>query len=141
MTSEILNISILLSIINFIIYFKFKSISLKINLFDLPDNNRKTHKEPVAAIGGFIIFFNLFIIYFYNLHYQVIDENLNYLIIFSFLIFLICIYDDKYNLSAIIKFILITIVVFSAILFDNNFIIEEINFTSLRACHKIAINN
>ena len=130
MTTEILIISILLILINIFICIRFNQISILINLFDLPDDKRKIHKEPVAAIGGFIIFFNLILIYFYNLYTPIIEDDLNHLIIFSFFIFLICAYDDKYDLSANIKFLLIIAVVMSAIFFDENLIIEKISFNS-----------
>ena len=47
-------------------YFIFRLIKLqnKINIFDEPDGFRKLQKKAVPPIGGFIIFFNVILIFF-----------------------------------------------------------------------------
>ena len=54
-------------LINFFLIKYFNIIAKKINLFDIPDQIRKTHKDKVAPIGGVIVFFNLLIFLIYNL--------------------------------------------------------------------------
>ena len=51
---------------NFFIIFYFKRISKFINIFDIPNENRKIHKTKVANVGGFIFFFNIIVTFFFH---------------------------------------------------------------------------
>ena len=53
-------ITILLCIIaNILFVFKFNKIASIINLFDIPDNKRKLHKDKVALLGGLLLFLSI----------------------------------------------------------------------------------
>ena len=59
-----LNIMYLFFIIvslNVIFLFFFDKISKKLNLYDIPDNFRKIHTQPVALIGGLNIFLSFIV--------------------------------------------------------------------------------
>jgi len=51
---------------NFFIVFYFKRISKFINIFDIPNDNRKIHNVKVANVDGFIFFFNIIIIIIFH---------------------------------------------------------------------------
>ena len=57
------NFIVISVIINLTFCLFFDKISLRLNIFDNPDDARKIHKKKVAAIGGFLYFINL--IFFY----------------------------------------------------------------------------
>ena len=48
------------------ITFYFKRISKFINIFDIPNENRKIHKTKVANIGGFIFFLILILLLYFT---------------------------------------------------------------------------
>ena len=80
-----------------------KKIAIYFKILDVPDKERKIHKEAVPLLGGLAIFFSFFISLFL-VRAQLVSGNLNYhhwlgfflgaliLMIGGFL-------DDKYNLS------------------------------------------
>ena len=126
--------------INTLIVYYFDEISKIINLFDIPDNNRKLHKHKVASIGGCLIFFNiiLFLIYYlYNFAFY--KYHLNYFEFREFIFFLLfttlfCVtgfFDDKFNLNSNIRLILYFFFISILIFFDNSIIIKNINFSFL----------
>ena len=118
--------------------FLFNRISEKINLYDYPDGIRKYQKIKVSCIGG-IYFYTLFlVILFYGL---LIGNNFNYisnlilienykefyLFLFTItILFLIGVYDDKYELKSSLKTILLIIFIFFYVYFEENIQIKEI---------------
>jgi UDP-GlcNAc:undecaprenyl-phosphate GlcNAc-1-phosphate transferase len=110
-----------LFILNIFLIIFFNKFSRFINLFDNPDNKRKLHKKPIASIGGFLIFLNLFI-YFIFVQYKYFYLNLTYfnfnnsdfLIFFVFLtfFFILGLVDDKFNLNANFKLVLFSFIIF-----------------------------
>ena len=135
-------------IINLIFCLFFEKISLQINIFDIPDQNRKIHKKKVASIGGFLYFTNLilFLLYliifddFLDGHKTKFLNGLKQYFSFFFissLIFIVGALDDKVNLSAMKKFIIfISLIIFSLI--DQSMIISSLNFELLNL--KIILN-
>ena len=54
---------------NILFAVKLNTIASIINLFDIPDNNRKLHKGKIALLGGLLLFLSLLILsvnFFYN---------------------------------------------------------------------------
>ena len=45
--------------VNFLFFYNLNSIAKIINIFDVPDNNRKIHKGKIPALGGLLIIFNI----------------------------------------------------------------------------------
>ena len=124
---------------NFFIIFYFKRISKFINIFDIPNENRKIHKTKVANVGGFIFFFNIIVTFFFhylgviNLVNNVFFLNNYQLIIFltiSSLFFFIGLYDDKFGISATKKLFLIIFLTFIYCKFDNSILIQKLIFTN-----------
>jgi UDP-GlcNAc:undecaprenyl-phosphate/decaprenyl-phosphate GlcNAc-1-phosphate transferase len=129
----------------------FEKIAKKINLYDYPDKVRKFQKKKVSVIGGFIfiIFFNLFIIFNYQ---KLIDfnhfpnllvlESFREIFLFQFVIisvFLIGLYDDRYNLRAINKASLLIVLISVFVFFEADSQITEIRITLLD--EKIILGN
>lgn len=118
-------------------FFNISKISSKLNLFDYPDGKRKIHKKKTPLLGGIFIFINLlFLFFFYDFEFFVnfkqllIDKN-KIIFLFSFVsIFLIGIYDDKYNSSPTKRILLFILI--SYILLSNNpkIIIDYLKFES-----------
>ena len=131
----------ILVILNFFLFFFFNKLSKLINLFDIPNDNRKLHKKPIAAIGGFLIFVNLFI-YFIFTEYKYFYLNIpltnfnNYdfviFFVFSTLFFLIGLCDDKYNLNANFKLILFLLIIIILLFSSENFLFTYLKFSFLR---------
>ena len=62
-----------LIILNILIFLNFEKFSKKLNFFDQPNSNRKIHHEPVANIGGIIIYINIVVLLLYQIF--VLDEK------------------------------------------------------------------
>lgn len=85
-------ILLILLILNICLIFFFNKFSKVINLFDNPDNTRKLHKKPIASIGGFLIFLNLFIYFIFEqykfFYFNIISPGFNNFDLTIFFIFL-----------------------------------------------------
>jgi UDP-GlcNAc:undecaprenyl-phosphate GlcNAc-1-phosphate transferase len=131
---------VILFISNLSFLFFFNKLSKLINLFDIPNDNRKLHKIPIAAIGGFLIFVNLFIYFifteykYFYLNIPLSDFN-NYdfaiFFIFSTLFFLIGLYDDKFNLNSNFKLILFSLIIIILLFLTNNLLLTYLKFSFL----------
>ena len=141
MTIEIENIFLILIILfNFILIIFFDKIKLfHINL-DNPDGKRKLHKKPIPLAGGTIIFLNLIIYFIFLSSNQnaLLNENIfnNYkdLIVFfvtSLLIFSLGFMDDKFNITASKKFLIISVIIILSLIFDDTLNIKIIKFSFL----------
>jgi UDP-GlcNAc:undecaprenyl-phosphate GlcNAc-1-phosphate transferase len=125
-------------LINFFLIKYFNIISKKINLFDIPDQVRKIHKEKVAPIGGVIIIFNLLIFLIYNFinYFLIKNDLLNFkfdeiifFYLFIFLFFLIGFVDDKLNISSTKKLFIFSLNIFLFLSINNTYEIERLNFS------------
>jgi len=127
---------LIIFIFNIFLFSKNNFISNKINLFDYPDNKRKIHLKKIAISGGIFIFIN-FIILLIILSFDFIKIT-NLLFVekrdfFSFLIlifslFVIGLYDDKYDLDPFRKLFLYSFFILICLLIDEDLIIRELNF-------------
>ena len=138
---EIENIFLIfIALFNFLLVIFFDKIKiLHINL-DNPDGIRKLHKKPIPLAGGVIIFLNLVIFFLFLLNNpnilsnETIFNNYKELIIFfltSSLIFFLGYIDDKFNILAIKKFFIISIIIILSLIFDNSLNINVIKFSFL----------
>lgn len=120
----------------FLTYFsKIKVFHLNI---DKPNKKRKFHLKPTPLAGGTLIFFNLII---YSIIYKFSDAQIereiffnnessfNYFIIISSIIFLLGFVDDKINLRANFKFLILTLIILILLILDSNLIIKDIKFS------------
>ena len=116
----------------FFIFFDF--ICPVINLMDEPDNDRKIHKKKIPLLGGLLIFFNFFIfVFFYffseNLNFNINLREMTSLIVGSTLIFILGVYDDKYNVNHNTKLILLSFIILIALKTDDSLIISQLDFS------------
>jgi UDP-GlcNAc:undecaprenyl-phosphate GlcNAc-1-phosphate transferase len=135
---QIYYLIIFLLIINYFFVKKFKKISLYIKLFDHPDKIRKLHKTKTSTIGGFIVYLNLTIFFFYYLiKTKYFNGGLNFFsykelfifFLFLSLFFFIGFIDDKYNLAANIKLFIFAVLLYFLFYFDNGLLINQIKFS------------
>ena len=133
-------INVFFIILNLIFVYYFKKINFFHKNIDKPDNKRKLHKKPIPLAGGIIIFINLFLynlIIFFNKNLflnEVLFVNQFDLILFflcSTAIFILGYIDDRLNISAKIKFIIITILILFILFLDKNLILNQIKFSFL----------
>jgi UDP-GlcNAc:undecaprenyl-phosphate GlcNAc-1-phosphate transferase len=93
---------IIFSFISFILFLLSSKIAKNLKLIDTP-NSRSFHKYPVPKIGGAVLgILIIFIVKFNNF-----DDQLEYILCYSFLITVIGLVDDKYNLKPYTKLTLI----------------------------------
>ena len=110
--SSFIILFIIIIIVNLFLFKQNQFLSNKIKLIDYPDNPRKIHKEKVAITGGLFIFVNLIFLFLISKlsFFQSIEFSLEYKRqIFSFLLliislFIIGLYDDKYDLNPLKSF-------------------------------------
>ena len=113
-------------ILNLIIFYKYELFCKLINIYDLPDKKRRIHKFKIPLTGGIIFFINiifLFILYNNNFEDLGVFENKSqfYLFIFSCVfIFLIGLLDDKLNISANKKLLLLIFILSFILYFDKD---------------------
>ena len=138
--SEINILSIIIFIFfQFLFIINFNKIAQSINIYDEPDNIRKKHNKKTSLLGGSIIFLSII----FNLYYFLNGQNfLNadqlifktridyiYFLVSCFFMYLIGLFDDKYNLNYSIKFTLTICVLLITLFFDKELIINEIYFS------------
>jgi UDP-N-acetylmuramyl pentapeptide phosphotransferase/UDP-N-acetylglucosamine-1-phosphate transferase len=114
-----------------IIYYK--QISVVLNLFDYPNKNRSLHKYPVSKIGGVIILLIIFNI----LNYLLINDQItNKLFLSSILLFflfgILLLADDFYDLSPNPRIIIMSIILFIYLSFNQELIIKDVKFFFLK---------
>ena len=132
-------ILIILSIINFLIFYNLKKFSKIIGIFDVPDKKLKLHERKIPILGGPILFINLIIflsyqIFFLNDLLSIKLNQLNLIEIFSTLImilscFFLGIYDDKFRLNPNKKVIILITIILLSIFLNKNLIITNFSLT------------
>lgn len=122
--------------VNLIFLVNIYKISKYINIHDIPDGKRKIHRTKVPLVGGVIFIYNLFIFLFFDFFFNLSDGNFFYernyfsLYFISTIIFLLGVYDDKFDMKPNTKIILITIILLVSVLVNENLLINELQFTS-----------
>ena len=132
----ICSIFILLNV--FLFFFK-NRISSIVSIVDKPDNKKKTHKYDAHVIGGTIIFLNLlllFVIFIFTQQETVFDpkyfnstKSIISFFFISFGIYMLGIYDDKFDLSPNVKLFATSFIFLIAIKIDPTLQIQKINFS------------
>lgn len=128
---------------SFIILNIFFVITFKNNKFfhliiDKPDGIRKLHKSPTPLAGGLIIFINLLLYFLLS----IVDRNFllqeiffqNEIVFFPFFlsltsIFILGLVDDKINLNPSIKFLILTLIIFFLLKFDESLVLKNIEIS------------
>jgi UDP-GlcNAc:undecaprenyl-phosphate GlcNAc-1-phosphate transferase len=132
---------IILFITNIFFIFYFKTFAKLIKLFDVPDGGRKIHKKTIASIGGFLIFINLILYFFfveYKYFYLGIEtpyfNNFDFIIffIFSTLFFFLGFLDDKFNLNSNLKLTLFSLFIIIILLLSEKLTLIDLKFSFLK---------
>jgi len=102
-------------LICFILMFLSAKTSYRFNLVDKP-NKRKIHTKPTAYTGGIVISIILLIsIKLFN----IFDDNINLILSTAFLVSVLGLVDDRYNLNSGSKLSLQIIPIFYLVLFES----------------------
>tara|TARA_Y100000591_G_C21836281_1_gene702713 strand:+ start:908 stop:1954 length:1047 start_codon:yes stop_codon:yes gene_type:complete len=127
-----------------LISIKIDYLSKLVSIYDFPDKKRKLHKNKTPIIGWIYPFFCilfLFLLSFFDNEHEIfkreiftIYEKINIRSYISFflgtlIIFFIGLFDDKKNISANSKIILLITILYLLISFDNSLLIQELYFT------------
>lgn len=124
--------------INLFFLMNFSKIKIFHLNIDHPDNKRKFHSQPTPLAGGILIFFNLIIYWLIHeflgtkIENEVFFNNensLNYFILISSFIFLLGFIDDRMNLKANFKFLILTLTILTLLFLDDNLVINDIKFS------------
>ena len=136
--NDIIIFFIIILVSNGIILLKIDNLSKILNIFDYPKSKRKIHITPTPLLGGPIIFFNLVLFVFYFLFYEntILLKSFNfteykpfiYFLIAISTIFIIGLYDDKFEIGPIKRIILISIFIILFLIIDSTSVLNNINF-------------
>ena len=125
-------------IFNLIIVLNFSKIKFFHLIMDKPDKLRKFHSKPTPLAGGQIIFLNIFLYFiFLNLSENLFQvetifqdlDSFNYFFTICLIIFCLGYLDDKYNLRANLKFLILSMTIFLLLVIDYNLLINDIKFS------------
>lgn len=129
---------ILFFFLNLIIYIFNTKIIKFYDLYDLPNSKRKIHTSKTSIVGGLFFFLNILlyvIVIYFNKDFS--DFNQIFLSDFSLLYFSLTMgsffifgyLDDKYNLNANLKLLILISLVFFILKNDNNLLISNLNLS------------
>ena len=113
-----------------------KKIAIHINAMDEP-NERKIHKVPMPRLGGLAIYFSFLLGY---ILYGEINTQMLSILISSFLLILVGIFDDIKSVPARYKF-LVQIISASIVVLYGNLSFTEISFLGLKFYFNPVIND
>ena len=138
---------ILFILINLFFLINFSKIKIFHLNIDNPDKKRKFHSKPTPLAGGQLIFFNILLYWLiYTFTDSFLDKEIffkdiksfNYFMFTSTCIFLLGLTDDRINLKANLKFVILTLLILFLLLLDKNIVINEITFSFYQK--KISLN-
>ena len=138
-----INLIILIAfILNIIFFLNNNKIANILNIYDEPDNIRKTHKNNVPLTGGVAIIFNIFLLSIFFLlegaylkKINIFSNYFDFLIFFisTILFFLVGFFDDKYKISATKKFSIMILILLLTILISDSLLIIELRVSFLES--------
>lgn len=124
----------ILLLFNFLIIKNLNYFIKKFNIYDIPGPKRKKQFSKISTIGGLVIIFNFLSFFLYDLllglsdGYFISSRNQFSLYLCGILIYLIGIFDDKYNISANSRLFLFAVILTISITINENLIIQNLNF-------------
>ena len=113
-----------------------KKIAIHINAMDEP-NERKIHKIPMPRLGGLAIYFSFLLGY---ILYGEINTQMISILISSFLLIIVGIFDDIKSVPARYKFI-VQLIAASIVVLYGNLSFTEISFLGLKFYFNPLIND
>ena len=127
----------LIFLLNFGFYWFNESIAKILNLFDTPDFKRKLHSKSVPITGGLYLFINIILISILSnlnlLHLPIFNfetnrEFFSFIFLMTF-VFLVGIYDDKFDMSPLSKLSFLMFIIFISVLIDETTIVQNLRFS------------
>lgn len=126
---------------NLLVLIFFNRIKIFYNIYDRPNLIRKIHKKEMPVLGGFILFLNLFLVFFFTIIEPLTGKkiiNISSIFInkrdfFSFfftctLIFAVGYIDDKFTISPYKKLFLLSFSILNFISINENSIVKDLKF-------------
>ena len=133
------NVSIILLILNILIFFNKKKLVKIYGIYDIPDNKRKIHKKKTPLTGGLIFYLNFLIFFIMTFFDQellntvliIFSDKYEYTLFFftSSIFYLIGYFDDKKDINANLKLLFITTVLITFLVLYKSLRIEIITFS------------
>ena len=109
----------------FLVYSLRKKISNSLGVVDLPDGKRKIHKNPTPKTGAYSIALIIISFTFLNYYFEIFNEDIIKIFISTICVFVVGLLDDKYNLRARNKIVLIVFISLTLCIFSNDLIINK----------------
>ena len=129
---------LIIIIINFFLVFYFDRISLILNILDKPIQYHKKHKKNIPAIGGILLFINIFLFFvFFIFNKNLFLNNSKFFLNFNEFIFFFITYfmflckgvlDDLKNINANLKFFLSILFIIFLLYFDEKVLLKFLIF-------------
>jgi UDP-GlcNAc:undecaprenyl-phosphate GlcNAc-1-phosphate transferase len=130
-----INLFFFIFIINLLIFLNHSKIAKIYKVYDIPDNLRKHHRHPIPLLGGLIIYFNILIIIIFS-YFNFIENTIfrssyevNVFFISVSCLFILGFLDDKYNIGANKKLLIVSSSIYFVALLDNSTIITDLSFS------------
>ena len=127
-------LSLILVVINLLLFINFEYFKKLVNIYDFPDKKLKKHKKKTPILGGLILAINFFIIliyqFFFSEYFLFVSKNFTekneYLsiLILIFGLFFLGLYDDKNKLAPHFKLFYSSIVILISLLLNEKILIE-----------------
>jgi UDP-GlcNAc:undecaprenyl-phosphate GlcNAc-1-phosphate transferase len=117
-------------IIIFSILYLFKDpIAKSLKLYDTPNKKIKFHKKKTPKLGGLILILNGVIILYFSIMFK---ENIFFkILLLTIICSLVGLLDDIIDISPYKKFIILTSIIITFLLFNHEFRIEKIIFENI----------
>ncbi len=123
---------------NLVLLLNFSKIKIFHTNIDKPDKIRKFHSKPTPLAGGQILFANI-LIYWIVLNltddlliFEPFFQNIkifNFFIFFCFVVFILGFIDDRKNLKPNFKFVILSILILTLLLFDKELNLDHLRFS------------
>ena len=126
----------LLFLINLVIYYRIDFINHKLNIYDHPNNKRKMQKTPVSVSGGLILYLNSILIFSFiylenksNSIFFINSYEFFLIVFFISAFFLIVFLDDKIELKASTKIILMLLIIILFVYLTDYGLVKTFSFS------------
>jgi UDP-GlcNAc:undecaprenyl-phosphate GlcNAc-1-phosphate transferase len=113
----------------FLLYFFKDPIAKSLKLYDTPNKTIKFHKKKTPKLGGLVLIFNGLIILYFSIIFK---ENIfSKIIILAIICSLVGLLDDIIDITPRKKFIILTLIIITFLLFNHEFRIEKIIYENI----------
>ena len=113
----------------FLLYFFKDPIAKSLKLYDTPNKTIKFHKKKTPKLGGLVLIFNGLIILYFSIIFK---ENIfSKIIILAIICSLVGLLDDIIDIRPRKKFIILTLIIITFLLFNHEFRIEKIIYENI----------